>query len=601
VSSEPHADGVDTHHGALGDALDALCNRLVEAMHPDGFWEGRLSASALSTATAVSALSLADSESDRAQIAAGVAWLVEHQNTDHGWGDTTDSPSNLATTLLAVAALKLAAASGVSDPHVASAAEAAHGYLAARAAGDPQEIVAAIEREYQGDRTFAVPILMNLALAGLVSWSDIPDLPFELAIFPHRWYKVLRLHVVSYALPALIAIGLLIDRRHPPRNFLRRWFRRAITPSVLAKLAQIQPAHGGFLEATPLTSFVAMGLIPLVGRDQPVAAKCLRFLRQSQRAEGSWPIDTNLSVWLTTASVTALAAAGALPRIDGRRTAQWIAAQQGQTPDPYTQAAPGGWAWTHLAGGVPDADDTAGAIVALTALGHREGVDAGIRWLLDLQNGDGGWPTFCRGWGKLPFDKSAPDLTAHALRALYCTDAAATSGPRRRAVQRGLDYLLAAQQPDGSWQPLWFGNQKAPGQANLVLGTSRVLGALETVDPRGALASGGVKYLLGSQNADGGWGGAQGVPSSREETAMAVAALAPWRETLATSAAILRGVEYLVGRPQPAGYRPAPIGLYFSHLWYSEELYPLIWTIEALGQARTEAASTRTPPLYPLT
>jgi hypothetical protein len=36
---------------------------------------------------------------------------------------------------------------------------------------------------------------------------------------------------------------------------------------VLAKLAQIQPAHGGFLEATPLTSFVAMGLIPLVGRD----------------------------------------------------------------------------------------------------------------------------------------------------------------------------------------------------------------------------------------------------------------------------------------------------------------------------------------------
>ncbi|MEZ6048428.1 MAG: hypothetical protein R3C11_23220 [Planctomycetaceae bacterium] len=42
-----------------------------------------------------------------------------------------------------------------------------------------------------------------------------------------------------------------------------------------------------------------------------------------------------------------------------------------------------------------------------------------MNWLLDLQNRDGGWPTFCRGWGALPFDRSAPDLTAHALRALH--------------------------------------------------------------------------------------------------------------------------------------------------------------------------------------
>jgi len=572
--------------GELTGALDAFCDRLLEAMHPDGFWEGRLSASALSTATAVSALSLADTGNDRAQIAAGVTWLVEHQNSDRGWGDTTESPSNLATTLLTVAALRLAATSRVNDPHAAIAMEGAREYLASHAAGSPQQIVAAIHAEYGGDRTFAVPILMNLALAELVPWTDIADLPFELAIFPHGWYKVLRLHVVSYALPALIAIGLLIDRRHPPRSLLRRWIRRAITPSVLDKLEQIQPAHGGFLEATPLTSFVAMGLIPLFGREQPVAAKCLRFLRQSAHSDGSWPIDTNLSVWLTTAAVTALAAAGALPRIDGSRTARWIAAQQCRTSHPYTHAAPGGWAWTHLPGGVPDADDTAGAMIALTHLGHRSGVDAGTEWLLALQNRDGGWPTFCRGWGKLPFDKSAPDLTAHALRALCGPDASARPGPLRRAIQNGLRYLHAAQQPDGAWRPLWFGNQNAPGQTNPVLGTSRVLRALEMLDPGGPLAAGGVKFLLGSQNADGGWGGAKGVPSSREETAMAVAALAPWTETPAARAAFFRGVEYLMRSPERGGDRPAAIGLYFSHLWYSEELYPLIWTVEALGRAR---------------
>ena len=239
-----------------------------------------------------------------------------------------------------------------------------------------------------------------------------------------------------------------------------------------------------------------------------------------------------------------------------------------------------------MPGGVPDADDTAGALIALVNLDHREGIEAGIGWLLDLQNRDGGWPTFCRGWGKLPFDQSAPDLTAHALRALSAAAAGATRDDLRRAIRNGLTYLHRSQQPDGSWRPLWFGNQHAAGLANPVLGTSRVLRALEIVDRGWPLAAGGVNYLLGCQNADGGWGGARGVPSSQEETALAVAALAPWAETPATTAAIFRGVDYLLRRPPLGDERPTPIGLYFSHLWYSEALYPLLWTIEALGRAR---------------
>ena len=30
---------------------------------------------------------------------------------------------------------------------------------------------------------------------------------------------------------------------------------------------------------------------------------------------------------------------------------------------------------------------------------------------------------------------------------------------------------------------------------------------------------------------------------------------------------------------------PAPIGFYFAKLWYWEKLYPLVWTVAALGQA----------------
>jgi squalene-hopene/tetraprenyl-beta-curcumene cyclase len=593
VNVAPAADLPPPIDAALAD----VCRHVVEQMHGDGFWEGRLSSSALSTATAVSALAVAGENNDGPRIHMGVAWLRDHQNPDGGWGDTSDSPSNLATTLLAVAAMRLAGvtpADGVLEKATLYLAVCGADCRSAAADGG-QSLVAAIARAYGEDRTFAVPILMNCALAGLVSWQSIPPLPFELAILPHGFYRVLRLHVVSYALPALIAIGVPIDHHHPPKSFLRRTMRKLVTPRVLAKLSQIQPPHGGFLEAAPLTSFVAMALTPLASRGDAVVARALEFLRGSQRDDGSWPIDTNLSVWLTTAAVSALAEANLLRHIDRARTIGWLRAAQYKSRHPYTHAAAGGWSWTHLPGGVPDVDDTSGALLAMRALGSDEGVAEGLRWLVQLQNGDGGWPTFCLGWGKLPFDRSAPDLTAHALRAIVREAQFAPSSVTERAIRRGVQYLKQSQQSDGSWTPLWFGNQAAPAQANPVLGTSRVLRAWETLDREGPEAARGVGYLVAAQNADGGWGGAAAVPSSQEETAMAVAALAPWAHDGPTRVAVARGVEYLLARSRDTEERTAPIGLYFAHLWYAEQLYPPLWTLDALGRVARMTAAGPTP------
>lgn len=568
----------------IGQAIDSLTDRLLAARNANGVWTGKLSSSALSTATAISALTLAGDHKDAAAVARGVHWLRVHGNMDGGWGDTIDSPSNLSTTLLGIAALKLGGREDANGPAMA--------YVHQHAGRTRQQWQKALEGIYGADRTFAVPILTNLALAGLVPWKPIPPLPWALAGLPPFTYKALRLHVVSYALPALIAIGLRLEHEHGERNLVHRCIARCLRDRAIARLPQIQPEHGGFLDAIPLTSFVAMALAGLPGAPAEVLQKCVTFLRDRQRPDGSWPIDTNLSIWLTTASVNALAEAKRLDCIDRQRVTQFLLKTQCQTIHPYTNAAPGGWAWTDLPGGVPDADDTSGAILALARLGEHNPMPPAIHWLCSIQNADGGFPTFCRGWGRLPFDQSAPDITAHAIRALNAAPARTVPG---RALKRAMKYLERSQLPDGSWSALWFGSQFVPGHRNPVFGTARVLRAFspsESVRPRPAVGR-AIAFLLKQQNADGGWGAAEGIASTVEETAQAVGALARWRSDPAIAQAANGGVAFLLQAIAAGGLdHPAPIGLYFASLWYSETLYPTIWTLEALG--RTMAALSTT-------
>jgi squalene-hopene/tetraprenyl-beta-curcumene cyclase len=347
----------------------------------------------------------------------------------------------------------------------------------------------------------------------------------------------------------------------------------------------------------------------------------VKFLLSSQRTDGSWAIDTNLATWVTTLAMNAVARP--LPRIG-----QWLLQQQYRAIHPYTQAAPGGWAWTNLPGGVPDADDTAGAVLALrkfwiakpeipapeTCSSNIEtceilrAVRAGIRWLVDLQNRDGGIPTFCRGWGALPFDRSSPDITAHAIRCwLAWLEDLPLSETRRvgKALHQAVGFLAATQRRDGAWVPLWFGNQFTAGEENLTYGTARVVCALAEVIPlpgvwvsaaKQAYAK-GVRWLINAQNPDGGWGGAAGVVSSVEETGLALEALAVAKGGNLTmtddllghsghaqlTAALERGLEWLLGRVESGDWlRPSPIGFYFAKLWYYERLYPQIFATLAL-------------------
>jgi squalene-hopene/tetraprenyl-beta-curcumene cyclase len=599
-----------------GERLEAVLERVTEGLMgelgPDGFWVGELSSSALSTATALIALSIlrrrTGEEGDGERIRAGLMWLRMNQNEDGGWGDTVRSRSNISTSALVWSAFGACGVDG--DGEFAESVARVEAWLK-RASGVSAgclewrgKLAEAIRVRYGKDRTFSVPILMACVLSGRFGegaqgWAEVPPLPFELAALPHRLFGALRLPVVSYALPALIAIGQVIHHHAPSRYPWVRWLREALRGKTLRVLASLQPRNGGFLEATPLTSFVLMALAAMGEGRGEVAVLASSFLRESVRADGSWPIDTNLATWLSTWSIQALRWQGGVLGYERRhRLREWLLGQQYRVEHPYTHAAPGGWAWTDLPGGVPDADDTPGAMLALLELGPVDAVvrsagELATRWLLGLQNSDGGIPTFCRGWGALPFDRSSPDLTAHALRAWSAWLPQWTGelrGAVERAIERAVAFLQRTQDAHGGWVPLWFGNERSSAEVNPTYGTARVVVALRELRDRGFELPAGMlrraeERLVGLQLADGGWGGGSeaGMVSSVEETGLAVEALAGTEH----GRAVRRGAEWLLERVETERWRePAPIGFYFAKLWYFERLYPVILTVGALGAVR---------------
>lgn len=563
----------------VNEMIEDITRKLLQKRPPGGIWRGRLSSSAISTSVAIFALYQIDPDTYEPYIRKGAEWLKKTMRTDGSWGDSVESPSNMTATLLSYASLY-----AVDIP-----SHETETYLKERLGGSADEdIVQGVLSYYGKDLTFSVPILVMCALAGVIThWDRIPQLPFELSVLPQRLFRFLRLPVVSYAIPALIAVGIL--RYKKGKRNLFSPVRESFIGKSLQVLEKLQPGHGGFLEAAPLTAFVSMCMSGAGFREHVVTRKAAQFLIDTARPDGAWPIDTDLSCWVTSLSIKALGddledKAFFIDRIKRNAFA---------FKHPFTGAKEGGWGWSDLPGSVPDADDTSGALVALHVLTggtYSPEVGKGVEWLLALQNEDGGMPTFCKGWGKLPFDRSSPDISAHSLLAFELWLDVLPGNLRakcRKSIRRLLGWMWKVQASDGSWVPLWFGDQDAEDEKSPVYGTSMAVEYLSASrNPLARqLAENGLQYLLVSQNEDGGWGGAPGAPSKVTLTARALSALASLPDTDRES--MEQGVDYLYGMYRNGQlFRAEPIGLYFARLWYSEELYNLTFVLNALKKMK---------------
>jgi len=193
----------------------------------------------------------------------------------------------------------------------------------------------------------------------------VPQLPFELAAFP-ALFRLLRLPVVSYALPALIALG---QARHTTARAATCSPGRAQSGPrrTLESLHTLHRAVAAILRR-PLTSFVILSLVasacrPFSSRSRVRLPEVLGSRRRllAHRYEPCHLGDHALRKCLSHVPVT-FPADELRAIVRGCRSA---------VPDGhrYTGAA-GGWAWT-ISGGVPDADDTAGTLLALRRLAPR--------------------------------------------------------------------------------------------------------------------------------------------------------------------------------------------------------------------------------------
>ena len=111
---------------------------------------------------------------------------------------------------------------------------------------------------------------------------------------------------------------------------------------------------------------------------------------------------------------------------------------------------------------------TSGVLTALSLVAketHQLSIERGAAWLVGCQNPDGGWGETCRSYDDPTLKgkgHSTASQTAWALVGLMAAGEA-TGKFARAAIERGVDYLLETQQPDGSWNEAEFTGTGFPG------------------------------------------------------------------------------------------------------------------------------------------
>ncbi|MFF9425300.1 squalene--hopene cyclase [Streptomyces sp. NPDC014746] len=603
---------------------------LLGRQDPEGWWKGDLETNVTMDAEDLllrQFLGILDADTTRA----AALHIRRGQGEDGAWATFFGGPGDLSATVEAYVALRLAG-----DPPDAPHMARASAWVRARGG-----IAAA--------RVFT---RIWLALFGWWRWEDLPELPPELIFLP-KWFPlniydfgcwarqtIVPLTVVSAKRPVrpapfpLDELHTDPDRPNPPRplapatgwdglfqrldkalhvyhRFAPRAVRRTAMNVAARWIVERQENDGcwGGIQPPAVYSVIALHLL---GYDlqHPVMRAGLESLDRFAiwREDGSRMIEACQSpVWDTCLAAIALADAGLSPdhpalvkavdwMLDEEitRTGDWAVRRPGLPP--------GGWAFEFHNDTYPDIDDTAEVLLALRRVRHPDperveaAVARGARWTLGMQSKNGAWGAFDADNtsvfpNKLPFcdfgeviDPPSADVTAHVVEMLAYEGMA--QDPRAR---RGIDWLLAEQEPHGAWFGRWG--------VNHVYGTGSVLPALAAAGlplSHPAIRR-AVGWLGAVQNDDGGWGEdlrsykeeewvGRG-PSTPSQTAWALIALLAAGER--DSEPVRRGVAWLTEAQREDGSWDEPHFTGTGFPWdfsINYHLYRQVFPLTALGR-----------------
>jgi squalene-hopene/tetraprenyl-beta-curcumene cyclase len=462
---------------AIDTAIDRGVRRLLELQRPDGIWVGELESNVTMTAQHLfwnHLLGLRTPELDR-----GIGnELLARMRDDGTWSIWFEGPADLSTSIEAYVALRM---TGV-DP-----GPRALEYIR-REGGIPRA------------RLFTKCFL---AILGLWPWQRMVPIPPELVLLPPSapfsiynfacWARqtFVALSVAQSLRPVrpvdldLRAIGALPGRTRPARR--PGPLRRRALAQAERWMRERQEADGSWGGIQPPWVWGIVALAALGhGFEDATLRRAVEGWQGFMVADGDRlrPEACQSPVWDTGLAVLALRACG-VPADHPQlvRAGEYLLREEVRVEGDWTVRLPGlepgGWAFEYENDTYPDTDDTAVIGLALRELGiGDDAVGRGYDWLAGMQCRDGGWGAFdvdsSAMWlYRIPFcdfgkvtDEPSADVTAHAIEAL------APEGSRYGdVVARGLDWLLAEQEPDGSWFGRWG--------VNHIYGTGAALPALE--------------------------------------------------------------------------------------------------------------------------
>jgi squalene-hopene/tetraprenyl-beta-curcumene cyclase len=584
----------------IGDVLSAACARtlrraadfLLQRQHADGFWWADLTADSTLESDYILLELWRHPPADggwnppsKPRIEKAVRSILARQLPDGGFNISAQGPSEVNASIKAYTALKLGGLA-YDDPRLSRLRERIIALGGLQAANSYVKI--------------------NLSLFGLFPHAHAPSIPPELMLLGNLIYEmsswsraiVVPLSIVhsmnpqrpvpaGFTLEELMLPGVSLE--FPNNEGFFSWRNFFLKADKLLKLWErygsrrlrqraIRRAESWMLERTRYTDGVAAIYPPMMyvimaldllgyPKDHPDVQEAeqqfFNLLVDDERGFFFQPCFS--VVWDTAIAAYALAESGAVPAASLSRAADWLISKEVRCKGDWSvkrpNVPPSGWYFEFANEYYPDIDDTAQVLLALA---RAKGSDAArqdaamkraVNWLLAMQSKDGGWAAFDvdNNWeflSSVPFadhnamlDPTCPDITGRVLEAL-----AACGLPKNHpAVRRGVEFLVRAQEADGSWYGRWG--------VDYIYGTFLALRGLQAVgeSDREAHVLRAGEWLRSIQNADGGWGEScasydqktfVAAPSTPSQTAWAILGLIAGGDT--TSSSLQKGVEYLM-------------------------------------------------------